>query len=102
MPVVVLGSGGGSGGSSRKYSFAFSSTDSVWTTDSDGNYVIKIPATTHECTENVEVEVYYLNNGLYRKTWGYFTDVSWFVDVDAQGNVTLGSDQKFSGKIVIK
>ena len=83
MHVFVLGSGGGSGGSSRKYSFAFSSTDSVWTTDSDGNYVIKIPAVTHECTENVEVEVYYLNNGLYR-------------------NVTLGSDQKFSGKIVIK
>ena len=49
MPVFVLGSGGGSGGS-RKYSFAFSSTDSVWTTDSDGNYVIKVPATTHrEC-----------------------------------------------------
>lgn len=101
MAVFVLGSGG-SGGGSRKYSFDFSASDPIWQTDSDGNYIIGIGAEQHQCSENVEVEVYYLNNGKYRKTWGYFTEVSWFVDVDVQGNVTLGSDQKFSGKIVIK
>lgn len=100
MAVFVMGSGGG--GIGRKYSLYFSAEDDFWTTDDDGNYIFTISAQTHKCKADVAVEVYYLYNGKYRKTWGYFTDVSWFVDVDTDGNVTLGTDEKFSGKIIIR
>lgn len=77
------------------YILDFDATD--WT-----NLTITIPESIHNCGADPCVDVYYLEEGFYKKAWGIYTSIDWNIVINTDGDISLKTLTPFAGKIVIK
>lgn len=85
----------GAGGS--KYVLIFAAAN--WS-GAAAPFTMSIPAATHGAGKDPSADIYRLSGSIYRKTWNY-PGSGLACEVDANGNITLKSDEKFGGKLIV-
>lgn len=79
------------------YTLIFNATTD-WT--GSGPYSISLPATTHGCGSDPNVDVLTASGTSYIKFYGYPSE-GWKISIDSNGNITLTTGVKFAGKIKV-